>query len=38
MTPGKYKAKIDHNVSKFMHSNQMTKSYYSGPKHKSQLQ
>ena len=25
------------NVSKFTHSNWMTKSYYSGPKHESQL-
>ena len=34
----KYRAKIGNNVSEFMHSNWMTKSYYSGPKHKSQLQ
>ena len=30
-----YRAKIDNNVSEFTHSNWMTKSYYSGPKHKS---
>ena len=34
MTPGNYKAKIVNNISEFMHSNWMTKSYYSSPKHK----
>ena len=34
----KYRAKIGNNVSEFTHSNCMTKSYYSGPKHKSLLQ
>ena len=33
-----YRAKTGNNVSKFTHSNWMTKSYYSSPKHKSQLQ
>ena len=34
----KYRTKIGNNVSEFTHSNWMTKSYYSSPKHKSQLQ
>ena len=34
----KYRVKIGNNVSEFMHSNWMTKSYYSDPKHKSLLQ
>ena len=38
VTPGtihKYRVKIGNNVSEFMRSNWMTKSYYSSPKHKS---
>ena len=31
----KYRAKIGNNVREFTHSNWMTKSYYSSPKHKS---
>ena len=34
----KYRVKIGNNVSEFMHSNRMTKSYYSEPKNKSLLQ
>ena len=37
MTPGtihKYRAKISKNVSEFTHSNCITLSYYSSPKHK----
>ena len=30
----KYRVKIGNNVSEFTHSAQMTKSYYSSPKHK----